>query len=145
MKRIHNFVKNTFKDIPKENRNEIIEEVTQTLTEKVEDLVESGCTIDEAIDQTVMEFGSAEDYINVEPEEHRTILKRLKTLGHYRNDVIFSIIGALIIIGMLIFTNLTFTKDIIWFVLPALAVLWWPLAVVYHFLNKKEGMKNDNE
>ena len=143
MKRIANFVKNTFKHVTIENKKEIIEQVTESLTEKVEDLVDNGLTLDEAIDQAVLEFGSVEDYLDTSDE--RPIIKRLKTLGHYRNDVIFSAVGALIIIGMLIFTNLQFTQDIIWFVLPALAVLWWPLAVLYHFLNKKEGMKSNDK
>lgn len=143
MKRIANFVKHTFKHVKIENKKDIIEQVTQSLTEKVEDLVENGLTLDEAIDQTVVEFGSVEDFLD--DSDERPIFKRLKTLGHYRNDVYFSALGALIIIGMLIFTNLQFTKDIIWFVLPALAVLWWPLAVLYHFLNKKEGMKDNDK
>ena len=144
MKRIKNFVKNTFKNVPKDNRAEIIDQVTQSLIEKVEDLVENGIEIDAAIDRTVLEFGSAEDYLD-EENKPVTLIKRLKTLGQYRNDVYFSASGALIIIGMLIFTNLTFSKDIIWFVLPALAVLWWPLAVLYHYFNKREGFKNNDK
>ena len=42
MKRIRNFVKNTFKNLPKEQRDEIVNTVTQSLVEKIEDLMESG-------------------------------------------------------------------------------------------------------
>lgn len=138
MKRIVNFVKNTFKNVPKEEREEIVEKVTQILMEKVEDLQEAGLTLDEAIDKTVLEFGSADDYFK-HSWRPKDLLKRMKPIRHYRNDLLFSAIGALIIIGMLIFTNLYYTRELIWFVLPALAVLWWPLAVLYRFLNKKEG------
>lgn len=147
MKRIKNFVKNTFKDIPKDQRQEIISAVTEQLVEKVEDLMENGLTLDEAVDKTVLEFGSIEDYFHPDVEE-LSILQRIaqsKTVKQYRNDLIFSAFGALIIIGMLVFTNLYYTGQLIWFVLPALAVLWWPLAVLYHYLNKKERLDNKDE
>jgi hypothetical protein len=142
MKRIRNFVKHTFKDVPKEERQGIIDQVTLTLVEKVEDLQENGYTLDDAINKTVIEFGDASDYFN-HSEKPLRLIDRIKTIRHYRNDVVFSAFGALIIIGMLAFTNLYYTGSIIWFVLPALAVLWWPLAVVYRYLNKKEGEHND--
>ncbi len=144
MKRIRNFVKNTFKDVPKETRAELIEQVTQTLVEKVEDLQEHGLTLDEAVNKTVIEFGTAEDYF-ASLDKAPNFFGRIKSIRQYRNDLLFSIFGALIIIGMLVFSNLYYTPDLIWFVLPALAVLWWPLAVLYHFLNKKDKLEGDDE
>ena len=143
MKRLRNFVKNTFRDIPKENREALIDSVTETLIEKVEDLVESGMTEQDAIDKTVLEFGSAEDFYN--PQDVTIITRIQKSIKHYRNDLIFSIFGALITIGMLVFTNLYYTQGIIWFVIPALAVLWWPLAVLYNLLNKRENRREDKD
>lgn len=142
MKRIKNFVKHTFKEVPKEERQDIIDQVTLTLIEKVEDLQEHGYTLDDAINKTVIEFGDASDYFNPIDKPMR-LIDRIKTIRHYRNDLLFSSIGALIIIGMLVFTNLYYTGSIIWFVLPALAVLWWPLAVLYRYLNKREGVDKD--
>lgn len=140
MKRIVNFVKNTFKDIPKETREGIIESVTTSLLEKVEDLIEKGLTEDEAVNKTVLEFGSVEDYFE-EAEKKQKWEKRLKSIKHYRNDLLFSIIGAVIIIGMLIFSNLYYSPNVIWFVIPMLAVLWWPAAVLYNYLNKRENRR----
>jgi hypothetical protein len=142
MKRIRNFVIHTFKDVPKEQRQEIVERVTQSLIEKVEDLMEKGYTLDQAVDKTVLEFGDANDYF-LPIDKPRTLIQHVKSIREYRNDLLFSIFGALIIIGMLVFTNLQYTSGIIWFVLPSLAVLWWPLAVLYRFLNKKEGDKKE--
>ena len=68
MKQIENFVKHTFKNIPKKNRDEVIANVTQSLIEKVEDLIDAGLTEQEAVDRTVVEFGSIEDYYE---KEHR--------------------------------------------------------------------------
>lgn len=144
MKRIENFVKNTFKDIPKQNKAEVIEAVTEQLEEKVEDLIESGLTESEAIDKAVVEFGSVSDYFEkVEKEERKE--KRRKTIKHYRNDLMFSSVAALIIIGALVFINLMYAPTVIWFVIPALAVLFWPLAVLYNLLNKRESRRNNDE
>jgi hypothetical protein len=142
MKQIKNFVKHTFKDVPKDKRLEIVPIVIESLEEKVEDLMEKGFTEQDAIDQTVLEFGTAEDYFGREKPFARF---RRKTLKHYRNDFLFSLFGAIIIIGMLVFTNLYYTGDIIWFVLPAIAVLWWPLAILYQFLNKKVSEKGEDD
>ena len=143
MKKIENFVKYTFKDIPKDGRAELIESVTQSLIEKIEDLVENGMTEKDAIDKTVIEFGSVEDFFEVKGKVEKKA-KRLKTLNHYKNDLLFSGIGSIIIIGSLVFTNLYFNRDILWFVIPSIAVLWWPLAILYNLLNKKESRKDDN-
>ena len=144
MKRIVNFVKHTFKDVPKGKREEIIESVSQILLEKVEDLMESGLTESEAIDKTVLEFGSVEDYFEKEEKKQRRE-RRLKTIRHYYNDLWFSLIASVIIIGALVFVNLYYAGSIIWFVVPALAVLFWPLAVLYNLLNKKANRREKDE
>jgi len=143
MKKIANFVKHTFKDIPKEGKAEIIESVTLSLIEKVEDLVEAGMTEQEAIDKTVIEFGTVEDFFDVS-EKLVKKEKRRKTLNHYKNDLLFSVVGSLIIISILLYTNLYFNPSILWFVIPSIAVLWWPLAILYNLLNKRENRKDDN-
>ncbi len=142
MKRIHNFVKNTFKKLPIKEKEDVVGRVTQILTEKVEDLMEQGLTLDEAIDKAVIEFGEPEDFFDALDSSLKQQYNT-KNLKHYRNDLLFSLLGSIIIIGMLIFTNLTYMEDIIWFVLPSLAVLWWPLALLYRYLNKKAGKTDE--
>ena len=143
MKQIMNFVKNTFKDLPKEQgRDEIILSVTETLLEKVEDLVESGMSEQEAIDKTVLEFGSVEDYLERASKQERKE-KRRKTINHYRNDLFFSIVASLIIVGILAYINFYWFGGTIWFVIPALALLFWPLSVLYHLLNKHATNKEE--
>lgn len=140
MKRIKNFVKNTFKNYPKEQREELIQSITEMLMEKVEDLVEHGYALEEAIDKTVLEFGSIEDFEDKKPPRKR----RLKNLVHYRNDIMFSIVAILIIIGILAYVNLFFTQ-VLWFIVPSLALLFWPLSTIYRYLNRKgsEGDKDE--
>lgn len=144
MKRIENFVKNIFRDLPKGKREETIKSVTETLIEKVEDLVDSGLTESEAIDKAVVEFGNIEDYFELVQKKQKKE-RRLKTMKHYRNDLLFSSVSAIIIIGALIFVNLVYADVIIWFVVPALAVLFWPLAVLYTLLNKRANRRNTDE
>ena len=144
MKKIDNFIKNTFKDLPKVKREEITKTVTESLIEKVEDLVEGGLTEIEAIDKTVEEFGNAEDYFEQVEKKYKKE-RRLKTIRHYRNDLLFSSVAATIIIGALVFINLVYADVVIWFVVPSLAVLFWPLAVLYNLLNKRENRRNSDE
>lgn len=144
MKQIKNFVKNTFKNYPKEERDALIESITEMLIEKVEDLMDKGFTEQEAIDKATTEFGTVEDY-EENPKKMKRKLQVEKTIRHYRNDILFSVVGSLIIIGMLVFTDLYYTSNILWFVLPALAVLWWPLATIYRYLNKRENIRGNKD
>jgi magnesium-transporting ATPase (P-type) len=144
MKKLENFIKNTFKNADKENREEIIQRAIESLSEKVEDLIESGLTENEAIDKTVLEFGNGDDYFEL-IEKKQKKERRLKTIRHYRNDLLFSTVAATLIIGALIFINLVYADVVIWFVVPALAVLFWPLAVLYNLLNKKENRRDTDE
>ena len=75
MKQIKNFVKNTFKDIDKDKKEEIISSVTESLLEKVEDLIESGLTEQDAINKAVVEFGTLEDYFDETGKRFKTILR----------------------------------------------------------------------
>ena len=145
MKQLENFVKNTFKNYPKSDRADLIESITEMLTEKVEDLMEKGLTEQEAIDKAVMEFGTLDDY----EDRPKRVVRRMKTkrtIRQYKHDIFFSIGGSIITIGMLIYIDLQFTAtNVVWFVIPALAVLWWPLATVYRYLLKKETIKEEDD
>jgi len=143
MKRIVNFVKHTFKDIPKEGKAEIIESVTLSLTEKVEDLIETGMSKQDAIDKTVLEFGTIEDFFDFNQKQIKKE-KRRKTINHYKNDLLFSVVGTIITISILVYINLYFFPNTLWVVIPSIAILWWPLAILYNLLNKRESRKDDN-
>ena len=145
MKQLENFVKNTFKNYPKEEREKLIQSITEMLKEKVEDLIDKGLSEQEAIDQTVMEFGSIEDYDD-NPVRFEKKLKRRKTLRHYKNDILFSLGGFVILTAILVFIDLYYTTtSVIWFVIPVLALLWWPLSVIYRYMNKRASMKGEEK
>lgn len=137
MKQIENFVKNVFKKVPKNSqRDEIIESVTISLTEKVEDLVENGLSEQEAVDKAVVEFGTVEDYF-IDYHKKAKKEKRSKTISHYKNDLMFSIVSSILAIAILATVNFTYTPDNLWFFIPSIAVMWWPLVLLYRLLNKK--------
>jgi len=144
MKQIKNFVKHTFKDIDKEKKEEIIQLVTISLIEKVEDLIESGLTEKEAIDRAVTEFGTAEDYFNQSIKIAKKE-RRQKTLRHYGNDLLFSGIGSAIVIGIILYIDFKYTPHILWSIIPSIAILFWPLAVLYNLLNKRANKKEKKD
>ena len=144
MKQIKNFVKHTFKDIDKEKREEIIQLVTVSLIEKVEDLIESGLTEKEAIDRAVTEFGTAEDYFNQSIKIAKKE-RRQKTLRHYGNDLLFSGVGSAIVIGIILYIDFRYTPHILWSIIPSIAILFWPLAVLYNLLNKRANKKEKKD
>lgn len=49
----------------------------------------------------------------------------------------FSVCGFLLITGLMMFVNLYYTRETIWFVYPVFAVIWWPLAMLFHQLRQK--------
>ncbi len=144
MKQINNFVKNTFKDVDKDKRNEIIQSVTISLIEKVEDLIETGLSEQEAIDKAVVEFGTVEDFFDDSIKKQKKA-KRQKTIRHYGNDLLFSGIGSAIVIGLLAFINFYYDSSNLWFVVPSIVILFWPLAILYNLLNKRANKKEKKD
>ena len=144
MKQIYNFVKHLFKDVDKDKREEIIQLVTESLIEKVEDLIESGLSEKEAIDKTVLEFGTVEDYFN-QSIKFAKKEKRQKTIKHYGNDLLFSGVASGILIGIIIFIDLMYFPNILWSVIPSIGILFWPLAVLYNLLNKRANKERKKD
>lgn len=135
MNSIKRFVSNLLKDMfSDEDKKELIEILTTSLEEKVEDLVEQGIAKEEAIKKSIQEFGSAEDVLDAFPEKSdkkRNMIKQRKT------QLLFSIFGYLIVGGISIFINLTFIDffwNFNWFVVVLIAVLFWPLAMLYRYI-----------
>ena len=91
-----------------------------------------------------MEFGSVEDYFENYEKKAKKI-KRKKTINHYKNDLLFSAVGSAIIIAIILFVNLQYAPQTLWFVIPSIAILWWPLAILYNLLNKRENRRDDND
>ncbi|MDD4069651.1 MAG: permease prefix domain 1-containing protein [Candidatus Izemoplasmatales bacterium] len=138
MNKIKTFVSKLLKDLfNDEDKKELIEILTTSLEEKVDDLVESGTPLEEAIDKSINEFGDVEDVLQVYPEltiKKKMVLKR-------KNEFFFSLWGYLIVSGIAIFINFTFLQffdNILWFILILIALLFWPISMLYRYLMIKK-------
>ncbi len=139
MKEIKQFVDKLFKPYQKTPETlDTIEKLNEMLTEKVEDLIEQGIEKSEAIHKTIVEFGELDEiYKDVLKQEKRRY-KRQKTIQHYRNDLLFSSLSTLFIIGLFLFINLQYITNYgLWFIIPSIGILFWPLSLLYKLLNKK--------
>ncbi len=132
LKKLKNHVNELFKDVPEsEQKNAVIQEVIQNLEEKVWDLMEQGKAEEDAINKAIVDFGDIGDLkkelgINPSVKKDNTKLN----LG-------YSIWGSLLIISLFVFINFYYTPDVIWFVYPTFAVLWWPLTMYFKWLRNK--------
>lgn len=134
---IHEFVKRLFKDQPKQK--EIEDYIIHALEEKVEDLKESGLSEDEAINQSILEFGDADDYYLPTLGKEKKRYKRRKTVEHYLNDLVFAVIGALLSIAIVVMINVLYITEYgAWSAVVSIGILFWPLTIFYRWLNKRK-------
>lgn len=135
MNKIKKFVSKLLKDYFNDtDKKELIEILTTSLEEKVEDLVEQGTPVDEAIDRSIKEFGSTEDVLDAFSDQASQLKSQM--MKKRKSQFSFSIISYLIIIGLLIFLNLTFIeffKNFLWFVIVAIGLLFWPTIMAYRY------------
>jgi hypothetical protein len=125
---IRSYVEMQFKGISdSEEKSNIMEELILNMSEQVDDLVEKGKELEDAINKVVVDFGDMSELKNELIEKEVSPLLRLKVL------LSFSIWGAILISALAIFINLTTTPGYLWCVYPIFAVIWWPLAMFYRF------------
>jgi hypothetical protein len=138
MNKIKSFVSNLLKGLLNdEDKKELIEILTMSLEEKVDDLVEQGTPVDEAINRSINEFGDASDLMEAYPE----IVKKRETIRNRKNQFWFSVWGYLIISGLAIFINFAFFEffsQFLWFVIILIALLFWPFTMLYRYLQVKK-------
>lgn len=132
MNKIKKFVSNLLKDYFNESeKKELIEILTLSLQEKVDDLVEQGTPIDQAIEQSIQEFGGTEDVLEAFPKKEK--LSRQQLLIKRKSQLLFSILGYLAIVGICAFFNIVFVDFFVhpWAILVAIGVIFWPGSILY--------------
>jgi hypothetical protein len=133
MKSIERHVDDLFSELPESDRKtQLRNEIVQNLQEKVTDLMAAGKSEEDAVNKAIVEFGDIAD-IKAELMVQQPVKRNTAGLA-----LGFSIWGALLISALVIFANLYYTPHTIWFVYPVFAVLWWPLAMFYHWLRKRQ-------
>lgn len=130
---IKQYVDKLFKDVPKTADNEIVkQEIIDNLEEKVRDLIEQGEKKEDAVDQAITDFGNIEEL----KMELRMTQQQLKK-NTAKLNLGFSIFGSVLIIALFVFMNFYYTPEVIWFVYPTFAVLWWPLSMFFYWLRNR--------
>ncbi|SEU19964.1 permease prefix domain 1-containing protein [Paenibacillus sp. NFR01] len=132
MTAVKKHVEEWFKDLPNTEQSERMkEDIIQSLEDRVYDLILSGKAEEDAVNKALVEFGDLED-IKVELGA-QTVTKRNPFALHLG----FSLWGTVLIIALVLFINFYYTPDVIWFVYPTFAVLWWPLSIFYKWLGRR--------
>jgi hypothetical protein len=135
MNEIETHINKLFEQVSESKRKqEIIQEVTSNLNEKVEDLVNKGQSRDQAVKNAIEDFGDIDDL--KQELESGAKLTNTKNAGL---SLAFSVWGAALIIGLLLFINFYYSPKVIWFVYPTFAVLWWPMTMFFRW----QRIKND--
>ncbi len=136
MEPIRKFIQRLFKDQPPQKTSE--DALVKILEEKVEDLKDEGLSEQEAIDQTIMEFGDADDYYLPTLDKEKRRYQRYKTVKHYVNDLVFSSLASLLIIAILVMINILYINDLgPWSAVVGVGILFWPLSIFYRWLNHR--------
>jgi len=118
-----------FEKIPdSERKREIIQEITQNLSEKVSDLTKEGMTEKEAIHKALEDFGDIGELRKELVSSSRT--EQCKKAGL---SLAFSIWGTILISALFLFINFYYSPKVLWFVYPVFAVLWWPSALFFRW------------
>jgi len=131
--KIKKFVSNILKDLFNEkDKKELIEILTTSLEEKIDDLVEQGNTREEAEGKAIKEFGDSNDVLSAFPENETNKVNQVKKR---RNQFAFSFVSYLIITGLAIYVNLAFLPEPLWFVFIAIGLLFWPLVMLFHYIS----------
>ena len=133
MNNIKKFVTRILKDFFNEDdKKELIEILTTSMEEKVDDLVEQGQTREAAIEQAINEFGDSKDVYDAFPEHEKNKKNLVKKRG---NQLIFAFLAYLIISGLSAYINYVWLfPDSLWFIFVCIGLLFWPLVMLYNYL-----------
>ena len=143
---IKEYVDRMFRNIPENEQTiGIKKEIIENLQEKVMDLMESGKAEEDAINKAIVDFGDFDEILSELSSQSsvETKVKRLATAEEkYRkttNAFLFSLCGSAIIIALMVFINMYYSPQTIWFVYPVFAVIWWPLALFFSWIGRRAG------
>ncbi|EUJ18521.1 hypothetical protein HB852_04745 [Listeria grandensis] len=128
-----------FADIPVTEESLFMkEEILHGLEDKVDVLMAHGKSEEDAINKAIVELGDLTD-LRMELAEYRVKPpKSYLAWTHFQ----FSIVGAALIIGLLLFINIYYTPHVLWVVFPAFGIVWWPLAMYFRCLRVQGEVMN---
>lgn len=140
MKKLTQHVNDLFKDVPESEKKKIVvQEVLQNLEEKVWDLMDNGKEEEDAINKAIVDFGDIDELKKELGVTAKSMNNHSAELKSRKLNLEYSIWGSLLIIGLFVFINFYYSPQVIWFVYPTFAVLWWPLSMYYRYSKLKRG------
>lgn len=135
MKTVQEHVDALFRDIPDSERKEALKrEIVENLTEKVDDLMAQGKSEEDAVNRAIVEFGDISDI----RDELRTPQQPPTQKNSAGQRLGYSIVGSLLIIGLVLFINLYITPGFLWCAFPVFGVLWWPLTRFFRWTRARK-------
>ncbi len=139
MMTIKDYVEGLFDGIPESPEKESIkQEIILNLDEKVQDLIDAGKEEEDAINKAIIDFGDIDEIKKDLLKSSGMQNEAKKKQTNYVNNLLFSVWGSALIIGLVLFINFYYTPDSIWFVYPTFAVLWWPLSMFFVWMNHRK-------
>ena len=125
MNEIVTYVHRTFAKVPGSARkSEIVSEIITRLEDSANEHMEHGKSREDAVNKAIVDFGDMSELI----EELTPPESSVYTPGR---NLFFSVIGSLMVIALMVFINMYYTPQTIWFVYPLFGILWWPLSMVF--------------
>lgn len=126
MNEIVNFVERAFSSVPNSpKKKEITQEIIESIENNANRMIDNGKAYEDAVNKAIVDFGDLNEIIEELKE------KTDSTKNRSMSALWFSVIGSLVLILLVVFINYYYTSDIIWWVYPAFAVLWWPLCMFF--------------
>jgi hypothetical protein len=134
--KIREYVEEVFQNVPEsDEKQSLLNELILDAEEKAADLMAAGKPEEDAINKALVELGDLSEIklglMNV-PAPKTAPRKN-------RNNLLYSVFGSAMIIGLMLFINLYYSPWTIWFVYPMFGILWWPLTMLLLYMNRREG------
>ncbi len=135
MKTIQEHVDTLFREIPdSERKDDLKREIVENLHEKVRDLMAQGKAEEDAINRAIVEFGDISDIRDELRTQQQLPVSRSKAVLQLG----YSVVGSLLIIGLVLYINLYITPGFLWCIFPIFGVLWWPLTMFFRWIKYKQ-------
>jgi hypothetical protein len=135
--KIRQHIEEMFQGVPdSEEKQSLLDEMIADAEEKAADLMAEGKSEEDAQNKALVGLG---DLSEIKLTLMGASPRRSGSQRTNRNNLLYSVIGSLLVIALVMFINLYYSPGTIWFVYPAFGVIWWPLSTLLYYLNHKEG------
>ena len=134
--KIREYVEEMFQSVPEsDEKQSMMSELIADTEEKAADLMAEGKEEEDAVNKALVELGDLSEIklgLMGAPQPRQNLTR-------LRNSLLYSVMGSLLVIALMMFINFYYSPGTIWFVYPVFAILWWPLSVLLTYMNRKDG------